>query len=525
MGLDVDALLRVAPESTWLTDTAIDPERAYDEGNDAASQDSGSEEEMSADAARKHYVDVGASQMRKGRLTDSDALDKGRYSGVKTSRAEMFGDRDEEDEEDEEEDSGDDDQGGDDEVDEELDGPEEDFEDAENGIDEEDEDEGEGEDVEDDQDDDDDADEDEDDEEIPSDDNDMPEESGQGSRGKSSGPRGTKREADSDAPPQEDATDLLSQLHSRQAQDAKKGRHVQKQVRAWEQALRTRIAMQKTNTQVGRLPPSEEMEAYLDASSEARESLDTAAVELEDIASTLLSLRLRLWQQNIPALSDELSSKVNVEASGPKALHDLETALEPHRRLLLTRWSNKIAAAPESRNAPGSKLQLRAMNQGVVEQLDQALSGDGLARLVERTRVWRPTDVERLGVPATETPDSRSAQAVDVFDDSDFYAQLLRDLVDNAGLMQAGTSAYASDALQSRKRKRAVDVRASKGRRIRYEVIDKVQNFMPPIPRVTWSDEQAQRLFSRLAGARQDEEEPEEAADEAVVPDGFRLFA
>ncbi|WFC93590.1 rRNA-processing protein bfr2 [Malassezia brasiliensis] len=528
MALDVDALLRVAPET-------IDPEQAYEDGNDAVSDGSGSDSEMPEQAARRHYVDVGASKMRKARLTDSDALDHGRYSGVKTSRAEMFGDDDEEEDEEEDED-----QGGDEAL-EDLDDEEEESDEsnAYDALEHTDRDDGD-EVSEADEFDDDDG----DDGQVSSesDDEEVLDESGSDAADASASdassdksdvtPHGTKRRADKpDAKAGADSGDLLSQLQTRQAQDVRKGRDVQKQVHAWEQALRTRIAMQKINTQVGRLPPSHDVAACLDAAPEARAALDTAAADLEEIASTLLSIRMRLWEQNLPALRDVLATRVNTEASASKAVRDLEAAIEPHRRMLLSRWSNKIAAAPDSRNAPGAKLQLRAMNQGVVEQMDQALSGDGLARLVERTRVWRATDVDRVGGATPVAADARAAQDVDVFDDSDFYAQLLRDLVDNAGLVQAGTSAFANEALHAKKRKRAVDVRASKGRRIRYQVLDKVQNFMPPIPRVTWSDDQAERLFARLAGARPEAEaddgasEAPEAPEALPVADGFRLFA
>ncbi|KAI3626401.1 hypothetical protein CBS9595_001762 [Malassezia furfur] len=534
MALDVDALLRVAPESTCAPNAAIDPEQAYEDGNDAASDASGSDNEMPEQAARRHYVDVGASKLRKARLTDSDALDRGRYSGVKTSRAEMFGDDDEEEVSDEDEDEDEAMEDLDDEEDEKSDESDEsDAYDAPEHIDHDDgNDVSEVEEFDDDDGDDGQVSSESDDEEV------LDESDSDGADASESdafngtldaAPRGTKRRADvSDAASGGGSSDLLAQLQTRQAQDMRKGRDVQKQVRAWEQALRTRIAMQKTNTQVGRLPPSHDVAACLDTAPEARAALDAAAVDLEDMASTLLSIRMRLWEQNLPALRDVLAARVNTEASASKAVRDLEAAIEPHRRMLLSRWSNKIAAAPDSRNAPGAKLQLRAMNQGVVEQMDQALSGDGLARLVERTRVWRATDVDRVGGATTETADARSAQDADVFDDSDFYAQLLRDLVDNAGLVQAGTSAFASDALHAKKRKRAVDVRASKGRRIRYQVLDKVQNFMPPIPRVTWSDDQAERLFARLAGARPDAEADEaapEAPEALPVADGFRLFA
>ena len=253
------------------------------------------------------------------------------------------------------------------------------------------------------------------------------------------------------------------------------------------------------------------------------------AADLEDLAAKLLDVRMQLWSANFGSLTKELDSRVNREASSSKALNDLESFIEPHRRMLLRRWSNKIAAAPDPRGAGASaRLQLRAMNQGVVEQIDQALAGDGLQRLVERTRVWRSPDVSRMGADAAEETETRPTD-VEVFDDSDFYSQLLRDLIDNANLVDARTSVHASSALQSRKRKRNVDPRASKGRKIRYEVMDKVQNFMPPIPRTTWDDAQIDRLFTRLASATPKaphtiDSEAKTPTDTVPVDDGFRLF-
>ena len=284
---------------------------------------------------------------------------------------------------------------------------------------------------------------------------------------------------------------------------------------------------QKILTAVSRLPPPVLLSEYFEETPNARDEIDAAAAELEDIATQMLELRLYLWKQNFSSMSADLSKNVRVDASASRALEDLEHVLEPHINTLLTRWSNKISSAPHSRNSSSSsRLQLRAMNQNVVDQIRLALAGDGMDRLVQRTQVWRADDMDRLGVIATTSQESRPTDT-EVFDDSDFYAQLLRDLIDNAGIMETGASNAASDALMSRKRKRNVDVRASKGRRLRYEVMEKVQNFMPPIPRVTWDDAQTERLFSQLAStttASSDTKEPESDEPTWSENDGFRLL-
>ena len=365
--LNLDALLKVAPEGAYQLQVslplAIDPENEYEDKDPSENESSDSDEHMTEAAARQHYVDVGPSQMRrKARLTESDALEKPQYKGVKASRAEMFGDGSDDDDEDEN-------------LNEEM-------------TEDEDRDEGEDEGV----------DQDHDDKtaikarlDIKSDPS-IP-------RKKASTTLGSARAATTVALQEKESQTVLDQIREKRAHDARKGQHVRKQIRNWEKALRLRISFQKLVTGASRLPPPAMLEHFFQCAPTARDDIDKAAAELEDIAAQLLDIRMQLWKVNVPATSLELDKHVRVEASQSKALEDLEQVLQPYIHHLLTRWSNKIASAPDSRNAGASaRLQLRAMNQGIVDQIEQALAGDGMDRLVNRTRVWRADDVQRLGV-------------------------------------------------------------------------------------------------------------------------------
>ena len=516
--LDVNALLNVAPES-------FDPEDEYRNDVDGSDEEPReNDENMSEKAARQHYVDVGPSQMRrKARLTESDVLDKPQYQSVKASRAEMFGD-DMDGSNGEEVDDDDDEKNLDD--DEELyDNSQEDAEGEDTEEEENDDDDDENQDISVSMDGDQVEEEDEQDEEDVQEENSVLH-----SASKDGSKRFKHQHVDAVATvamQEQESLSLMEQIREKRAQDAKKGQDVRKQIKNWEKTLRLRISFQKILTTVSRLPPPVLLSEYFEETPNAHDDIDAAAAELEDIATQMLELRLYLWKQNFSSMSADLSKHVRVDASASKALENLEHVLEPHINTLLTRWSNKISSAPHSRNSSSSsRLQLRAMNQNVVDQIRQALAGDGMDRLVQRTQVWRADDMDRLGVIATASQESRPTDT-EVFDDSDFYAQLLRDLIDNAGIMETGASNAASDALMSRKRKRNVDVRASKGRRLRYEVMEKVQNFMPPIPRVTWDDAQTERLFSQLAStttASSDTKEPESDEPTWSENDGFRLL-
>eukprot|EP00245_Coleochaete_scutata_P008643 TRINITY_DN2680_c0_g1_i1.p2 TRINITY_DN2680_c0_g1~~TRINITY_DN2680_c0_g1_i1.p2 ORF type:complete len:134 (-),score=34.55 TRINITY_DN2680_c0_g1_i1:269-640(-) len=69
----------------------------------------------------------------------------------------------------------------------------------------------------------------------------------------------------------------------------------------------------------------------------------------------------------------------------------------------------------------------------------------------------------------------------ETFDDTEFYQQLLREFLDAADPNALG-GMNALRKLRNKKRK-VVDRRASKGRKIRYTVHPQLVNFMAPVPR------------------------------------------
>lgn len=109
--------------------------------------------------------------------------------------------------------------------------------------------------------------------------------------------------------------------------------------------------------------------------------------------------------------------------------------------------------------------------------------------------------------PEEEPEDSTT----DIFDDTDFYQSLLRDVIDarsGSNGVTAGLEGITADwrsAQQQRKkaRQKTIDTRASKGRKLRFEVHEKLQNFMAPAPQpggTAWHEEQIDELFASLLG-------------------------
>ena len=187
----------------------------------------------------------------------------------------------------------------------------------------------------------------------------------------------------------------------------------------------------------------------------------------------------------------------------------LEIACHPWLVDTLSKWSAKVQAAapnvlPDNRNSfmRGGKLS----QIGVVSLIDNVLRLDG-TKLLDRTqkRKDKHTRIGR-GLPALIDDGQAVGEdqaTVNIFDDTDYYQQLLRDVIAGRGGSD-GQGGEAQWLIQQRerkaKRRKAVDTKASKGRKLRYEVHPKLQNFMVPVPVVggEWHEEQIDGLFSSL---------------------------
>jgi protein AATF/BFR2 len=223
------------------------------------------------------------------------------------------------------------------------------------------------------------------------------------------------------------------------------------------------------------------------------------------------------------------------------AAQQLDHAFAPYQDATLDKWWQKVAGVQQQQTN-----KFKTMNQTLTAQITAALRDKD--RLRKRTKLLRNNDVP-LGVQPRED------NHVDhIFDDNDFYSQILRELidtkaatvdtskpmvrdVDGVGVMDHVALALTSQQLMlrslQRKNKKKVDTRASKGRKIRYQVMDKIRNFMAPIPGPinvvshglaiddvnVWHDESRRELFAGLFGGTFKDE-----STQVIETNGLRLF-
>lgn len=109
---------------------------------------------------------------------------------------------------------------------------------------------------------------------------------------------------------------------------------------------------------------------------------------------------------------------------------------------------------PSNRNAFSKKSQ---NIKSAVYMVDEALSD--YPRLLRKTRTAR-------GKVKSEVDDGKE-EDIEVFDDTDFYQQLLRNVIESRGDGASGMDDWM--ALQREKKaKKKADTKASKGRKLRY---------------------------------------------------------
>lgn len=225
--------------------------------------------------------------------------------------------------------------------------------------------------------------------------------------------------------------------------------------------------------------------------------------------------------EEIPSDTDDetLNSNKNTEntiKSIPKKrkLEDYEReisrthkAFKAFRDSTIQKWNEKtrIGSAANMKNMPTNT---------ILQQISFILSDKN--KLIRRTQLKRseydivgqvkPTDNSENGINLEISKDRKDCDEYipEIFDDSDFYHQLLRELIecktsDISDPVQLSRQWIALQQMRS-KMKRKVDTKATKGRRIKYVVHNPLVNFMAPEKNLSWTDDSKNELYSSLFG-------------------------
>lgn len=184
-------------------------------------------------------------------------------------------------------------------------------------------------------------------------------------------------------------------------------------------------------------------------------------------------------------------------------------AFKNFRDATIQKWNEKtrIATAANIKNTPTNT---------ILQQISYILSDRN--KLIRRTQLKR-SDYDIIGYKKNYAVDKHEDNEItpvmrdrkdndeyipEIFDDSDFYHQLLRELIecksaDISDPIQLSRQWIALQQMRS-KMKRKVDTRATKGRKIKYVVHNKLVSYMAPEKSLKWNEESTNELYSSLFG-------------------------
>ncbi|XP_026566028.1 protein AATF [Pseudonaja textilis] len=339
---------------------------------------------------------------------------------------------------------------------------------------------------------------------------------------------------------------LLTRSHGEAAKEVAKGKAVKNQIALWDQLLESRIKLQKALLIANQLPqPDTFPEFKKKGGQEYSNVLKNSYKALKALLRSLVDLQDELWHQNSGTRhlvagekkkesDEEISSGSDEAEEGKRAVRRL-----PKRKLEMEDYpefaSKRFAEFRVYRNNTLQKWHDRtklasgklgkgfgAFERSILTQVDHILMDK--ERLLRRTQTKRsayrvlgktPSDAEVL--PETELDETETLPPAmsnahlkdldeEIFDDDDFYHQLLRELIerkttslDPNDQVAMGRQWLAIQKLRSKIRKK-VDTKASKGRKIRYHVHSKLVSFMAPIDHCTMNDDARTELYRSLFG-------------------------
>ncbi|KAF4595510.1 Protein BFR2 [Ophiocordyceps camponoti-floridani] len=300
--------------------------------------------------------------------------------------------------------------------------------------------------------------------------------------------------------------------------DRVKGMAIQKQRKVYDGLLNLRIRLQKALIAANSMPTLEEESG---SESEPYEAAEEAAVKLLNTMSSLRdNMTSSCHRTGDKRKRTTLSTSMSSEAIW-KCLQEEDLQATDFRRERLDKWSRKV----QSVSVTATK-GLSQKSQTLVEALEEQLANPE-GRLMKRTRVARSCAPVQAAKKVMENDD--------IYDDADFYQLLLKELVDQRTVetwttRSSGVRSVMMTATREAKMGKQVDRKASKGRKMRFTVHEKLQNLMAPEDRRSWEQAAIDRLFGRLFGRKMalDEESSDEGdeGDQGVEGDsaGLRLF-
>lgn len=309
-------------------------------------------------------------------------------------------------------------------------------------------------------------------------------------------------------------------FHNTERASTNKNTSIRQQLNTWESFLEMRIQLQKCLIVSNKLPQGtnfKQMKDDTDFDVESRKAVGTVKNLLDKLLELQMLLLKNYPETNKLFLKQQVKSESDEEI--PSDTDEEEFSEPPCRKRMKTdeysaELTNRADLYYNYRNSVlqkwHDKTQIGVNKSGnvihsVTEQIKHILTSK--EKLIKATQLKR-TDYDILGEDSDKiVENSVDVYNTNIFDDTDFYHHLLRELIefkssDLTDPVKLGRQWMQLQSLRS-KMKKKVDTKATKGRKIRYVVHSKLVNFMAPIEDVTWQESAKNELYSSLFGKNQ----------------------
>ena len=308
-----------------------------------------------------------------------------------------------------------------------------------------------------------------------------------------------------------DTAAVASSLYAAASADAKKGRAVKAQYQTFDRFLDARIKLQKGVTAVNSIIFENDLSEHKDAIKAAEE----AALSLW---SSINSLRHSFAESRShdPAPQNKRKRTHSSPATTSTSVSTLWSTTQslssttlPHHRATLEKWSAKMRATNPIAREPRSLLHDTGSQDSITNVIDGYLSAEASKLITQSTNnttsIPNPLNASRTTQKPTPNPIPRLTLH---YDDTPFYQSLLRDLIASRSTTTFSNTSDLSTTLPlsttTKLHQKSVDTKASKGRKVRYTIHEKVQNFMAAEGTAGsgWSEEARDEFFGSLMGGR-----------------------
>ncbi|PIN27158.1 Apoptosis antagonizing transcription factor/protein transport protein [Handroanthus impetiginosus] len=305
--------------------------------------------------------------------------------------------------------------------------------------------------------------------------------------------------------------DIWRNLKHQKDEDLQKGQAVKNQRALWDKTLELRFLVQKAFSSSNRLPQEPVRSLFCDTDSRVSEAYSDLIASSKKTLDSILELQQALLDNNPSIIQSGEANSVRdtkqSQASGYSngeideewlPISQMQSRMASFRNKSIDKWQRKTQVTT---GAAAIKDKLHAFNQSISEQVagymrDPSKMIKGMQQNRSAVAVFG-TVPESTDSTKQEEPNANGDP--ELLDDSEFYQQLLKEFFETIDPSSSETAFYALKRLQTKKRK-IVDRRASKSRKIRYHVHEKIVNFMAPRPMNL--PPMAPKLFENLFGLK-----------------------